>query len=111
MYAYISPTDMRAALESIRPPAGLHRTAPGVTEQLVDCSGGDVKDEETGFARKAEALTRVMGNEVSQAPPDPELIPIHADAEAMSHMHAREQVDRASQQHMLLYYTESCVLT
>ena len=44
--------------------AGLHRTAPGVTEQLVDCSGGDVKDEETGFARKADALARVMGREV-----------------------------------------------
>ena len=44
--------------------AGLHRTAPGVTEQLVDCSGGDVKDEETGFARKADALARVMSREV-----------------------------------------------
>ena len=44
--------------------AGLHRTAPGVTEQLVDCSGGDVRNEDTGFARKAEALTRVMAAEV-----------------------------------------------
>ena len=44
--------------------AGLHRTAPGVTEQLVDCSGGDVRNEDTGFARKAEALTRIMAAEV-----------------------------------------------
>ena len=44
--------------------AGLHRTAPGVTEQLVDCSGGDIKDEDTGFARKADALARVMSKEV-----------------------------------------------
>lgn len=35
---------------------GLHCTAPGVTEQLIDCSGGDVISEETGQKRKAEAL-------------------------------------------------------
>ncbi|CAL8471592.1 g11134 [Coccomyxa elongata] len=39
---------------------GLHRTAPGVLEQLVDCSGGDVINEETGFERKAAALLRVL---------------------------------------------------
>ena len=49
--------------------AGLHRTAPGVTEQLVDCSGGDVKDEETGFARKANAPGPcVMSREVRMLP-------------------------------------------
>ena len=33
----------------------------------MDCSGGDVKDEETGFARKADALARVMAQEVRKA--------------------------------------------
>ena len=74
--------------------AGLHRTAPGVTEQLVDCSGGDVKDEETGFARKAEALTHVMGNEVRKAPSDPKLMSFHADAEtSQSHLLAHASID------------------
>ncbi len=68
------PRDMHAPVKGLMTCAGLHRTAPGVTEQLVDCSGGDVKDEETGFARKAEALTRVMGNEVRGAPSDAALI-------------------------------------
>lgn len=35
---------------------GLHRTAPGVIEQLVDASGGDAINEETGQKRKADAL-------------------------------------------------------
>ncbi|KAL4458181.1 hypothetical protein ABPG75_013046 [Micractinium tetrahymenae] len=39
---------------------GLHRTAPGITEQLVDCSGGDEVNEETGFLRKAAALYAVL---------------------------------------------------
>lgn len=39
---------------------GLHRTAPGVTQQLVDCSGGDEVNEETGFARKAAALSALL---------------------------------------------------
>ncbi len=39
---------------------GLHRTAPGVVEQLVDCSGGEEINEETGQERKGEALLRVM---------------------------------------------------
>ncbi|KAK9811880.1 hypothetical protein WJX72_011720 [[Myrmecia] bisecta] len=39
---------------------GLHRTAPGIVEQLVDCSGGDVIDEETGFERKAHSLMRLL---------------------------------------------------
>ena len=30
----------------------------------MDCSGGDVRDEETGFARKADALARIMSKEV-----------------------------------------------
>jgi ATP-dependent RNA helicase DDX18/HAS1 len=43
---------------------GLHRTAPGVLEQLVDCSGGDVISEEAGFARKAAGLERVLREQV-----------------------------------------------
>ena len=39
---------------------GLHRTAPGITEQLVDCSGGDEVTEESGFLRKAAALFAVL---------------------------------------------------
>lgn len=39
---------------------GLHRTAPGVTEQLVDCSGGGEVSEESGFRRKAAALLAVL---------------------------------------------------
>ncbi|PSC73217.1 DEAD-box ATP-dependent RNA helicase 50 isoform A [Micractinium conductrix] len=39
---------------------GLHRTAPGITEQLVDCSGGTEVSEETGFQRKAAALFAVL---------------------------------------------------
>ena len=34
----------------------------------MDCSGGDVKDEETGFARKADALARIMAKEVRMLP-------------------------------------------
>lgn len=39
---------------------GLHRTAPGITEQLVDCSGGGEVSEESGFKRKAAALLAVL---------------------------------------------------
>ena len=39
---------------------GLHRTAPGSTQQLVDCSGGEEVSEETGWQRKAEALLAVL---------------------------------------------------
>jgi ATP-dependent RNA helicase DDX18/HAS1 len=35
---------------------GLHRAAPGVTQHVVDCSGGAEVSEETGRARKAAAL-------------------------------------------------------
>ena len=42
---------------------GLHCTAPGVMEQLVDCSGGDVVNEETGQARKLEALSSLIDTE------------------------------------------------
>jgi ATP-dependent RNA helicase DDX18/HAS1 len=44
--------------------AGLHRTAPGALEQLVDCSGGEEINEETGFERKSEALLRVVKEQV-----------------------------------------------
>ena len=39
---------------------GLHCTAPGIVEQLVDCSGGDIINEETGQKRKAEALLPLL---------------------------------------------------
>lgn len=35
---------------------GLHRSPPGVTEQIVDCSGGDEVSEESGQRRKMAAL-------------------------------------------------------
>jgi hypothetical protein len=67
MFPLVSDWAVTASLvldEDLWDVAGLHRTAPGVTEQLVDCSGGDVRNEDTGFARKAEALTRIMAAEV-----------------------------------------------
>eukprot|EP00198_Chlamydomonas_reinhardtii_P001248 XP_001690583.1 DEAD/DEAH box helicase-related protein [Chlamydomonas reinhardtii] len=39
---------------------GLHRTAAGLVEELVDCSGGDDISEETGRKRKLEALQTVV---------------------------------------------------
>ncbi len=38
---------------------GLHRTSPGLEEELVDCSGGDEITLEAGTQRKLEALTTV----------------------------------------------------
>jgi len=39
---------------------GLHRNPPGVTEQIVDCSGGDEISPETGFQRKSDALLGLL---------------------------------------------------
>ncbi|KAL6766845.1 hypothetical protein ACKKBG_A37610 [Auxenochlorella protothecoides x Auxenochlorella symbiontica] len=39
---------------------GLHRPAAGVEERLLDCSGGEEVSEESGFARKADALARLL---------------------------------------------------
>lgn len=39
---------------------GLHRTSPGLTETVVDCSGGDEVSEETGFLRKTAGLMSVL---------------------------------------------------
>ncbi|GMH37460.1 hypothetical protein BSKO_05333 [Bryopsis sp. KO-2023] len=39
---------------------GLHRSAPGVTEQLVDCSGGEEINEESGQRRKMAALMSLL---------------------------------------------------
>jgi ATP-dependent RNA helicase DDX18/HAS1 len=56
------PNDVYMQLEPLFPGLvsalgpGLHRTAPGVTEQIVDCSGGDEITEESGMRRKAAAL-------------------------------------------------------
>ena len=38
----------------------LHRSAPGVSENVIDCSGGDEVNEETGFLRKADRLVQLM---------------------------------------------------
>jgi len=35
---------------------GLHRTAPGCVEQIIDCSGGDEISEESGIQRKSVAM-------------------------------------------------------
>jgi len=37
-----------------------HRPAPGSTEQLVDCSGGNDISEESGFERKAVAMLGIL---------------------------------------------------
>ncbi|GFR42534.1 hypothetical protein Agub_g3439 [Astrephomene gubernaculifera] len=39
---------------------GLHRTAAGLVEELVDCSGGDEVSEESGRKRKLEALQALL---------------------------------------------------
>ena len=56
------PSDVYASLE-LRFPGlvavvgpGLHRTAPGVVERIVDCSGGDDISIESGNQRKCAAL-------------------------------------------------------
>jgi ATP-dependent RNA helicase DDX18/HAS1 len=56
------PADVYSQLEPAFPGLvaalgpGLHRSAPGVTEQIVDCSGGDEVSEESGAQRKSAAL-------------------------------------------------------
>jgi ATP-dependent RNA helicase DDX18/HAS1 len=39
---------------------GLHRPAAGLLERLVDCSGGDVVDDQSGFYRKFRALELLL---------------------------------------------------
>ncbi|GBG85165.1 hypothetical protein CBR_g39730 [Chara braunii] len=39
---------------------GLHRTAIGLQEVLVDCSGGDDRTEESAFLRKKDALVQLL---------------------------------------------------
>ena len=39
---------------------GLHRPAAGLLERLVDCSGGDVVDDQSGFYRKYRALEQLL---------------------------------------------------
>ncbi|KXZ46522.1 hypothetical protein GPECTOR_43g959 [Gonium pectorale] len=39
---------------------GLHRTAAGLVEELVDCSGGDEVSEDSGRKRKLEALQQLL---------------------------------------------------
>ncbi len=40
---------------------GLHRTASGLLEELIDCSGGEEISLESGTRRKLEALDKVRG--------------------------------------------------
>jgi hypothetical protein len=42
---------------------GLHRPAAGLLERLVDCSGGDVVDDQSGFYRKYRALEQLLDAE------------------------------------------------
>jgi len=39
---------------------GLHRPAAGMIERLIDCSGGDVFDDQSGFYRKFKALIDLL---------------------------------------------------
>ena len=39
---------------------GLHRPAAGMIERLIDCSGGDVFDDQSGFYRKFKALLDLL---------------------------------------------------
>ena len=56
------PTETYSALELRFPGVvaalgpGLHRTAPGLTERIIDCSGGDDVSIESGNQRKSVAL-------------------------------------------------------
>lgn len=38
----------------------LHRSAPGTAERVIDCSGGEDINEDTGFLRKADRLVQLM---------------------------------------------------
>ena len=50
------------ALRVVQGP-GLHRPAAGLLERLVDCSGGDVVDDQSGFWRKFSALEQLLDAE------------------------------------------------
>lgn len=56
------PADVYSDIEYLFPGVvsalgpGLHRTAPGCMEQIIDCSGGDEISEESGIQRKCAAL-------------------------------------------------------
>eukprot|EP00879_Flechtneria_rotunda_P033385 GHRR01036971.1.p1 GENE.GHRR01036971.1~~GHRR01036971.1.p1 ORF type:complete len:103 (+),score=31.83 GHRR01036971.1:296-604(+) len=39
---------------------GLHRTATGLVEELIDCSGGEDVSLESGTQRKLEALAKAL---------------------------------------------------
>ncbi|GIL45873.1 hypothetical protein Vafri_3002 [Volvox africanus] len=51
--------EVRPGLQTVFGP-GLHRTAAGLVEELVDCSGGDEVTEESGRKRKLEALKGLL---------------------------------------------------
>ena len=44
----------------------MHRPAAGLLERLVDCSGGDVVDDQSGFFRKYRALEQLLEAEESK---------------------------------------------
>ena len=43
---------------------GLHRPSAGTLERLVDCSGGDISDEQSGFYRKYAALMKILRDDI-----------------------------------------------
>lgn len=45
---------------------GLHRTAPGCVEQIIDCSGGEEISEESGIARKSVAMLASLQEQKSR---------------------------------------------
>jgi len=49
---------------------GLHRPAAGLLERLVDCSGGDVVDDQSGFWRKYAALEQLLNAEKEKGEKD-----------------------------------------
>ena len=57
------------ALRVVQGP-GLHRPAAGLLERLVDCSGGDVVDDQSGFWRKYAALEQLLAAEKEKGEKD-----------------------------------------
>ena len=48
---------------------GLHRPSAGTLERLVDCSGGDISDEQSGFYRKYAALMKILKDDILPSTP------------------------------------------
>ena len=56
---FFHPQDIRV----IQGP-GLHRPSAGTFERLVDCSGGEISDEQSGFYRKYAALMKILKDDI-----------------------------------------------